>query len=59
MNVVLGTIPATAKACGIHPRHLRKAVRDNQVPAFRVGAWLRVREEDVQRWLDTLRYVPP
>ena len=51
-------ISEAASRVGLHPRRLRDAVRQGDLRAFAVGGWWRVRLEDVEDWLDNLRYRP-
>ena len=45
------TIPRAAKRVGVGVRQLREAIRLGELPAFRIGAWPRVRWIDVIRWI--------
>ena len=40
-------------------KRLRLAIRTGQLPAFKLGAWTRVRLRDAEEWLERHRLVPP
>lgn len=54
----LMTRPAAAKRAGIGLRQLKRAVADGRVPAFLIGARLRLRWRDVVAWIDSTRIAP-
>jgi hypothetical protein len=49
------SLPAAARKAGVGVRHLRHAIRDGDLPRYRVGAWPRVKWCDVLRWIDAQR----
>jgi excisionase family DNA binding protein len=51
-------VKRAAELRGIYPPRLWRAIRRGQVPAYRIGAWLRVRLEDVDHWIDSQKFVP-
>ena len=55
----LHRVTAAARLRGIHPRHLWAAIRDGDLLAYKVGAWLWVRLEDVDAWIESTRFQPP
>lgn len=55
---VLIPVPEAARAHGIADRFLYRAIREARVPAFRIGAWVRVRPRDVEAWIESCRIDP-
>lgn len=55
----LQSVGAAARERGIYPPRLWRAIRDGELPAYKIGHWLRVRPEDVDQWLEARRYTPP
>lgn len=49
------TLPRVARVKGIGVRQLRRAVRDGELTAFGIGKWPRVREADVDSWIERQR----
>ena len=41
-----------AKSLGISERTLRKWMRDEGLPSFRLGSVLRIRVSDLEKWID-------
>ena len=54
----LVTPNALATRWGIPPKRIRRAIRDGDLPAFRFGAWLRVRLGDAREWRERHRFRP-
>jgi hypothetical protein len=52
-------ISIAARERSLHPKRLRAAIRSGSLPAFQVGAWLRVKLRDVDAWLNGQRYQAP
>ena len=52
----LVTLATAARETGITRKRLRAAISAGALPAYQVGAWLRVRLGDVDRWLEFHRY---
>ena len=53
------TLNSAAARCGLHRERLRKAICAGELPAYRIGAWWRVRASDLESWLETHRYGEP
>lgn len=49
------TLPRVARAKGIGVRQLRRAVRAGELTVFGIGKWPRVRESDVDSWIERQR----
>ena len=54
----LRTLTAQAVRTGLPPKRLRRAIHDRQLRAYRAGRWWRLRDEDVDGWVETLLYEP-
>ena len=52
----LVTLATAAHETGITRKRLRAAINYGSLPAYQVGAWLRVRLADIDRWLEDHRY---
>jgi len=52
-------VKRAAEIRGIYAPRLWRAIRSGQLPAYRVGSWLRVRLKEVDRWIDSQRFIPP
>jgi excisionase family DNA binding protein len=52
------SVPEAAQAHGIGERFIYRAIREARVPAFRIGAWVRVRPRDVAAWIESCRIEP-
>ena len=52
----LVTLATAARETGITRKRLRSAISYGALPAYQVGAWLRVRLADIDRWLEDHRY---
>ena len=44
-----------ARSRGVYVRRLWTAIREGELPAYRIGSWLRVRLADVDTWIETRR----
>lgn len=58
MSTSLGTLLSpeeVAGAVGLTVRSIYKAVREGELPAFKLRGRLRIRQEDVEAWLDQAR----
>jgi hypothetical protein len=53
------TVGALTRSLGIPRKRISAAIRSGALPAFQIGAWLRVRQQDAEAWLDRQRYRPP
>jgi len=49
------TIPRVAKSRGVGVRQLRRAAKAGEIPVYPIGGWDRVRESDVDRWIESRR----
>ena len=52
----LVTLATAARETGITRKRLRAAISAGTLPAYQVGAWLRIRLADIDRWLEDHRY---
>jgi excisionase family DNA binding protein len=52
----LVTLATAARETGITRKRLRAAVSDGTLPAYQIGAWLRIRLADIDQWLEDRRY---
>jgi excisionase family DNA binding protein len=52
----LVTLATAARETGITRKRLRAAVSDGTLPAYQIGAWLRIRLVDIDQWLKDRRY---
>lgn len=44
-----------AAVVGLHPRTLRRAISNGELPAYKFGKALRIRVVDLDRWADSKR----
>ena len=58
-DALLVTVNKAARTLGVTSQRLRFAIRDGELPAFAIGAWLRVRLRDVRAWIETKRVALP
>jgi excisionase family DNA binding protein len=47
-----------AKILDTSPTTVRRILRDGELPSFRVGALWRIKEEDLEAYMDTSPYTP-
>ncbi|MBY0399106.1 helix-turn-helix domain-containing protein, partial [Myxococcota bacterium] len=52
------SVPEAAQAQGIGERFIYRAIREARIPAFQIGAWVRVRPRDVEAWIESCRIGP-
>lgn len=52
------SVPEAAQAHGIGERFIYRAIREARVPAFQIGAWIRVRPRDIEAWIESCRVDP-
>jgi excisionase family DNA binding protein len=43
---------------GVVPRTVYRLINDGQLPGYRIGRVVRVRSDDLERYLDSARIVP-
>ena len=48
------TVRATAQALGVSEKTVRRLVHFGQLPALRVGAQLRLHQDELRKWLHNL-----
>ena len=48
-----------AERWGLPVKRIRRAVQEGRLPAFQLGAWIRIRLADAEQWLHEHRYEPP
>ncbi len=49
------TVPVAARERNLGERQLRRAIEANELPAYQIGGWTRVRLGDVDEWIQSRR----